>query len=92
MKKLLSIRFLVTLMISFLVFSGLERLLDVLFGISLDNLLTFGGIGFVVLMGLKFHVFCCIIPTAISTLLCIRRRHNHCDCKHDHSPNERILK
>lgn len=85
MKKFLSIRFLITLIISSLVFSGIETLLDDLFEIELDNVLTFGGVGFIVLLGLKFHIFCCVIPVAISTLLCVRRKHNHCDCEHDHS-------
>ena len=64
MKKLLSIRFLITLVISFLAFSGIEKLLDALFGIELDNVLSFGGVGFVILLGLKFHIFCCVIPVS----------------------------
>lgn len=88
MKKFLSIRFMITLVVSFFAFSGIEKLLDALFGIELDNALSFGGVGFVVLLGLKFHIFCCVIPVAVSTLLCIRKKRNHCTCEHDHKHEE----
>lgn len=84
MKKLLTIRFLITLVVSFLVFNGLELLLDKVFNIDLHHTLSFGGIGTIVIVGLKFHIFCCVLPTAISTFICARKKHDHCNCNHDH--------
>lgn len=52
----------VTILISFLVFNGIELFIDKVFHIDLHHLLSFGGIGTIIIIGFKFHIFCCILP------------------------------
>ena len=80
MKKVLN--FIFILLVSFLALEGLEHFLELRFGIDLRHLLSFGGIGTIALIGFKFHIFCCALPMLISTIICIRKRHTHCE--HDH--------
>lgn len=80
MKKILSLNFLIYLIISFFIFSGIEQIFDKIFGIDLHHIISFGGVGTIILLGFKFHVFCCIIPAAVSTLICVKKKHSHCNC------------
>ena len=80
MKKVLN--FIFILLVSFLAFDGLEHLLELHFGIDLHHLLSFGGVGTLIILGFKFHILCCGVPMLISTLICVRKRHKHCE--HDH--------
>lgn len=79
-KKVLN--FLLILVVTSLIFEGIEHLLHEFWDIHLDHYLTFGGVGFVVLWGFKFHVFCCLIPAAITTLICIKTNKECCDHNH----------
>lgn len=82
MKKFLSWKFLVTLIISFLVFEGLEHLIHELFNIDLEHYLSLGGAGIWLILGLKFHVICCAIPMLGATIYCTHKGQKHCN--HDH--------
>lgn len=78
--------FIITVITSFLCFEGIEKLVQIFFGIDFGNILAFGGVGTIILLGFKFHIFCCILPMAISTWICTRTSHKH--CKHKHEENE----
>lgn len=84
-KMFLQKRFWIALVISTLLFQGLESFLELVFDIHLDHLLAFGGgVGFIVIYGLKFHILCCIIPTMMATLVCLRKGKHNCS-DHHHS-------
>jgi len=77
--------FILTLIISFLAFEGIEHLLHEFFDIDLEHILAFGGVGTVMLFGFKFHIFCCAIPATFAAFMCARKKHDHCDHKnHNH--------
>jgi hypothetical protein len=71
-------RFLGVFAVSFLALEGLEHLLHEWFEWDLKHRLSFGGVGVVIIYGLKFHVFCCVVPALLSALACIRKRGRHC--------------
>jgi len=77
-------KFWIALVLSILLFQGLETFLEEVFGLNLDHYLAFGGgIGFVIIYGFKFHILCCLIPTLMATLLCLKRGKHKCsDCHH----------
>ena len=77
-KKFISIRFVLTLLISYLVFSGIELLIDRAFHVDLHHILAMGGVGTVIILGFKLHLFCCVLPAAVSAAWCARRKHRHC--------------
>lgn len=77
--------FIFILVVSFLAFDGLEHLLELHFGIDLHHLLSFGGVGTLLILGFKFHIFCCVLPMLLSTIFCIRKRQKH--CAHNHEEN-----
>jgi hypothetical protein len=74
--------FIFVLAVSILAFRGLDAYLHDWFGLCIEGLLTFGGVGVVLIFGFKFHVFCCLIPAAISSFICVKKKHNHEHCNH----------
>jgi hypothetical protein len=88
-KKFLSKEFLLTAVVTYFLFEGIESLLHSLFDIDLHHLLSFGGsFGFIVLYGFKFHILCCIIPTVIATVSCLREGKHKCTDCHDQHPKD----
>ena len=96
LKRFLSKEFLITFVITYLILEGIEALVTDIFQIDLAHLGTlfglniglspfFTSLGFVVVLGFKFHILCCIIPTTITTLVCIRKDKHKCTDCHDHS-------
>ena len=93
MKKIVSWKFLATLIISFLAFEGLESLIHEWFSVDLHSLLAFGGMGTILILGFKFHIFCCVLPTLFATLACTNRgRHCSCDLEHEHEQSSSEVK
>lgn len=78
MKKFLSWQFLVTLILSILVFEGLEHMIEHIFGYSLAHTLSFGGVGVWLVLGFKFHIFCHVLP-AIGGIVFHTLRHKKCE-------------
>jgi len=75
--------FIITLVLSILLFEGIEHLLEELFNINLNHYLSGFGLGAVVLWGFKLHIICCVVPAAFSALVA-HRKQEHCDhCDHD---------
>lgn len=74
-------KFFITFVISFIVFYLIEHGISILFDIDIDNLEVgwLGWLGFIILYGFKFHIFCCLIPLLFTTYKC-----RHKKCKHEH--------
>lgn len=74
-------KFLITFVLSFIAFYLLEHLVSYVFDIDVDNLEVgwLGWLGFIILYGFKFHIFCCLIPLLFTTYKC-----RHKKCKHEH--------
>lgn len=74
-------KFILTFIISFIIFYVIEHLVSYLFNINIDNLELgwLGWLGFIILYGFKFHIFCCLIPLIFTSYKC-----RHKKCKHEH--------
>ena len=74
-------KFLITFVLSFIAFYLLEHLVSYVFDIDIDNLEVgwLGWLGFIILYGFKFHIFCCLIPLLFTTYKC-----RHKKCEHEH--------
>jgi hypothetical protein len=71
-------KFIITFVLSFILFYLLEHLISHIFNIDLHTL-DFGWLGwfgFIFVYGMKFHIFCCLIPLIITSYKC---RHKKCD-------------
>jgi len=75
--------FVVTFVVSFILFEGVEAILEHVFDIDLDHYLTGFGIGAVILVGFKFHIVCCVVPAAIASFISHRKTKNCNHCEHD---------
>jgi len=66
------------------IFEGVEQLFSLLFGINLYHIIPLSSIGIFVIFGFKFHIICCVLPTAITIIKCTVRNKKHCigDCEH----------
>lgn len=78
-------KFLITFVLSFIAFYLLEHLVSYVFDIDVDNLEVgwLGWLGFIILYGFKFHIFCCLIPLLFTTYKCRHKKceHEHCKTK-----------
>jgi hypothetical protein len=79
---------LLTFIISFLVFEGIERILDEWFAIDLSNWLAAIAPLAILVCGFKFHVFCCVIPALFATYKCTRAKSNCCQHSHEVSDDK----
>lgn len=71
-------KFILIFALSFLVIEGIEFTIDEIFNINLHHL-KWGWIGFIILYGFKYHIFCCLIPAIWIGYKC-----SHKTCKHEH--------
>ena len=78
------IKFIMIFIISFILFESIEIIFNHFFKIKIP--MTLGWIGFVILYGFKFHIFCCLIPAIWAGYKC-----RHKKCKHEHcgKPNNK---
>jgi len=76
-KKSISI-FLLVFMISFIVMELIEKSISHYFNYDIHNL-KWGWLGFMIIYGFKFHIFCCILPAIWASYKC-----KHKKCKHNH--------
>ena len=72
------LKFMMIFILSFILMESIERLASFYFKIDLHNL-KWGWIGFIIIYGFKFHIFCCILPAIWATYKC-----KHKKCNHDH--------
>lgn len=74
-------KFIIIFILSFLLVEGIELALDSFFHFNPHNL-KWGWLGFIVIYGFKYHIFCCLLPGIWATYQC---RHK---CKHEHCKNK----
>ena len=72
------LKFLKVFIISFLILELIEFGLFKIFDIDLHQL-EWGWIGFVIIYGFKYHIFCCLIPAIWAGYKC-----RHKSCEHEH--------
>jgi biotin transporter BioY len=75
------LRFMKVFIISLVIMEILEHSFEYFFGIPDLVQFEWGWLAFIVVYGLKFHVFCCIIPAVWTTYRC---RHKKNKCNHEH--------
>lgn len=70
-----------TFLYTFIIIELLELILSH-YNIKLGELKWFGWLGMIILYGINYHIFCCLIPLIWTAYKC---RH---DCKHDYCKNK----
>ena len=80
------LRFIVVFVISFIVIEAIELILDKFFGINLSKL-EWGWIGFIIIYGFKYHIFCCLFPAIWAGYICRHKKCNHTHCNKDGNKN-----
>lgn len=71
-------KFILIFILSFFILEVSERLIEYFFKIDLHNL-KWGWVGFVIVYGFKYHIFCCLIPTLWASYKC-----KHKKCEHEY--------
>jgi len=74
-------RFIKTFLVSFILFEIIERILEWKFGIDL-HAMKWGWIGFIIIYGFKFHIFCCLLPFLFASYKCKHKKCHHDHCNH----------
>ena len=72
------INFIFVFIISFIIMEIIEHVAFNYFNINLSNL-KYGWIGFMIIYGFKFHIFCCILPGLFTAYKCRHKKCKHCD-------------
>jgi len=81
MKNKTVIRFLIIFVISFFIMEGIELSIEKIFNINLHGL-KWGWIGFIIIYGFKYHVFCCLLPAIWAGYKCRHKKCKHEYCEH----------
>ena len=76
--KKMIIKFIIIFILTFFVIEGIEFGIEHFFNIDLHEL-KWGWLGFMIVYGLKYHIFCCIIPAIWAGYKC-----RHKSCEHDY--------
>lgn len=85
MKNKKSIKnFLIIFIVSFIAMEIIEFCIFEMFNIDIHQL-EWGWLGFIILYGFKYHIFCCLIPIIWTGYKC---RHNN--CVHEHCDHDRV--
>lgn len=69
------LKFLTIFALTFILMEVAEHAIEHIFDIDLHNL-EWGWIGFIIVYGFKYHIFCCLIPALWAGYKC---RHTECD-------------
>lgn len=76
------IRFLTIFILTFILMEVIEFCLNYFFGFDISKL-KWGWIGFGIIWGFKYHIFCCLIPTIWAGYKCSHKKCEHDYCEHD---------
>jgi hypothetical protein len=74
-------KFMLIFLLSFIVMEIIEHLIFLYLKVDLKSL-KLGWIGFIIIYGFKYHIFCCLIPSIWATYKCRHKNkcnHQHCD-------------
>jgi hypothetical protein len=72
------IKFITIFILTFLLMEGFEFSIEYFFNIDLFEL-KWGWLGFIIVYGFKYHIFCCLIPALWAGYKC-----RHKNCEHEH--------
>jgi|GEM_PF-5580173 len=76
------LKFIIVFISTFILLEVFEHSMLYFFNIDLHNL-EWGWVGFMIIYGFKYHIFCCLIPAIWAAYKC-----KHKKCKHDHCNND----
>lgn len=76
-------RFIWIFVLTFILMEVLEHSIEHIFKIDLHNL-EWGWLGFLIVYGFKYHIFCCLIPALWAGYKC-----RHTGCEHDYCGDEK---
>jgi len=75
------IKFIIIFILTFLLMEGIELGIEYFFNIDLHEL-KWGWVGFIIVYGFKYHIFCCLIPAIWAGYKCRHKKCEHEYCEH----------
>ena len=79
--KKVVIKFIIIFILTFLLMEGIELSIKHFFNIDLQEL-KWGWIGFIIVYGFKYHIFCCLVPAIWAGYKCRHKKCEHEYCEH----------
>jgi hypothetical protein len=79
--KKVVIKFIIIFILTFLLMEGIELSIKHFFNIDLQEL-KWGWIGFIIVYGFKYHIFCCLVPAIWAGYKCRHKKCEHDYCEH----------
>jgi len=75
------IKFIIIFILTFLLMEGIELGIEYFFNIDLHEL-KWGWVGFIIVYGFKYHIFCCLVPAIWTGYKCRHKKCEHEYCEH----------
>jgi len=75
------IKFIIIFILTFILIEGIELGIEYFFNIDLHEL-KWGWIGFIIVYGFKYHIFCCLVPSIWAGYKCRHKKCEHEYCEH----------
>lgn len=75
------IKFIIIFILTFLLMEGIELGIEYFFNIDLHEL-KWGWVGFIIVYGFKYHIFCCLVPSIWAGYKCRHKKCEHEYCEH----------
>jgi hypothetical protein len=75
------IKFIIIFILTFLLMEGIELGIEYFFNIDLHEL-KWGWVGFIIVYGFKYHIFCCLVPAIWAGYKCRHKKCEHEYCEH----------
>ena len=74
------LKFIFIFILTFIAMELVEYLFKIIFNIDLHQL-KWGWIGFIIIYGFKYHIFCCLLPALWAGFKCRHKKCNHEHCE-----------
>lgn len=75
-------KFILIFVTSFILIEAIEEIIKLYFGVELNEM-KWGWFGLIVLYGIKYHIFCCVLPAIWIGYKCRHKKCKHEHCEHD---------
>jgi len=75
------IKFIIIFILTFILIETIELGIKYFFNIDLHEL-KWGWIGFIIVYGFKYHIFCCLVPSIWAGYKCRHKKCEHEYCEH----------
>lgn len=76
------IKFILIFIASFILIEAIEESVKMYFGVELSGM-KWGWFGLVIIYGIKYHIFCCLLPAVWIGYKCRHKKCKHEYCEHD---------